>query len=239
MLSNRHLVTNEDVARIIGAKILDSWRRGPYPDQYRCPICSKLELLDDGVPTSISVVVGMGNVTAVLKHAECGPSIVIESKRPDNFFPLPERHLCVVRAEPSPRAIFVSVLEAQVVRVFETSAESLSLPLSAALADGFELVTGDPFSVIPPLISGWSLDVDVASGRLALVPRVEAMTPTLGDLPPGAERWIEVLREEHRCVILFGVSLRLDRVQLLGQLDVLAESANLVAGIVQVRWTAA
>lgn len=230
----RHIVAANQVAEIVGEQILRSWRLGPYPVQFRCPVCGVAELIDRGVAVGVSVVVGGEGPTAYLHHAACLGSSVRKLRDREGRFKLQERHVCVLRTEPTPSAVLVSILETQIVRVLGRPDERVSLPVSAALADGFELVSNNPFGASGRAVRGWQLEIDLKNEQLNLLGRGGIPTTTSGALPPGSEEWITSAREEGRCLVVFGTGLRLELEVIEEQLDLLTRLGSLVAGTVSV-----
>jgi hypothetical protein len=175
---------------------------------------------------------------AFLQHAGCGESRLLPPGHPI----APGRttsatSLCIVRNDPYPHGLILCSSLNQIVRIAKPTWEPISLELSLALSDGFELVLGSPLEVTAPPVSGWHVDISERAATLEVVSRQAGMGPYIGQLPEsGIREWLEVIHKEAACVVMLGTGLILEADSLLDQLDRLVSDARLVVGALQVRW---
>lgn len=144
----RLFLVSPEVRAHIPSQVLASWESGPNPQSFRCVVCGSTDLVDGGVPVAVCFLTQAGLSGLILIHAGCGPSAIWHTAPPSM---LAERLVFVQRLEPTPKCLLVIVLESQLVQITPDASEHRSVPLSHALASGFELVLEEPLDCRPAL----------------------------------------------------------------------------------------
>ena len=231
--SPRRFVVSDEVREKLPDGLVGSWSVGPHPRSFRCVVCGHEDVLDSGVEVAVCFISQPEISGAVLIHAKCGES-AIWRYAPKSLSV--ERHALVRRPLLLPSCVLVIVLESQLLEITPNGLDGRSLPLSHALASGFEQVFSDPFESQPAWTGLWNLQLNVVQGTSLLTPNDSRLESHHGVIPPGSSEWLNAAREEREVLILLGTGALLTDDDFFLQIERLVNLGLLVAARVRVSW---
>jgi hypothetical protein len=229
----RRLIISPEVTEQIPTNILSGWRRGPLPGSFRCPVCGRTDLVDDGTPITVCSLRHQGTSGAVFVHAACGPSTIWHTT-PRSL--LVERQVFVQRSEPSPQCLLVIIQETQLMEIGPDSPDWRSVSLGRALASGFELILTEPFGVQPPSAEAWTLRLDLCQGTTLLSAADPGLERHNGIIPSDVDEWLAAAAADEEVVVVLGAGTVLLQSDLFDQIQTLTGLGQVVAARVRTKF---
>jgi hypothetical protein len=203
--STRRLEVGADVAAVLRPEEAERLRDLHDLDGAHCAICGSWIEPGSSVPTSVSISLEGGRVTAEVAHAECSPSRADLSRLAVLAQAEPRGIVYVQALHPDAGAVLLWERKLDV-RVRGLDGQDKCLYLYGDWWEGFHPALADePVR----LLAGWLLEPD---GEDLVLRRgehaVERFHGAIERSPPG---WLESLRESGFCLLIVGAGVGLER----------------------------